>query len=217
MSFRLPNAKQRCTIIGRTGSGKTQFGAWLLSEAPFDVMPYIIVDYKGDDLLNSSDRIKEIRVGEVPKQAGLYVAHPHPAMNDAVEQWLWKIWERERVGLYFDEAYVLPEKGALQAVLTQGRSKRIPAILLTQRPTAVSRFVFTEADFFSVFNLNDERDYQTLAGFTPFGKRPEKLPDYHSRWFDVGKNFSAQLKPVPNSDAILDRIDNRLAPKRWYK
>ena len=83
-SFRLPNFHQRTAIIGRTGSGKTQFGAWLLSHAPFDKQPYVMIDYKGDDLLNSIDRVREIGLKEVPKHAGLYTIRPTPSENAGV-------------------------------------------------------------------------------------------------------------------------------------
>src|SRR5215469_12979317 len=97
ISFRFPNNTQRLLIVGRTGSGKTQLAAWVLSFAPFDRQPYIIVDYKHDELLNGTDHIKEIALGEIPKKKGLYIVHPRPDIDDdAMNDWLFKIWERER-------------------------------------------------------------------------------------------------------------------------
>lgn len=203
--------------MGRTGSGKTVHAAWQLSRAPFDKQPYIIVDYKGDELLCSIDRAKEIGFNEIPKHPGLYIIHPRADQEDEVEAWLWRIWQREKVGLYFDEAYMLPRQKAFQAILTQGRSKRIPAIIVTQRPAWISRFVFSEADFYAVFHLNDMRDQKSVGEFTPntplwdFGQR---LPDYNCRWYDVGKDYSCRLLPAPKGDAILDFIDQRLKPRR---
>lgn len=211
--FRLPTNRQRVAVMGRTGSGKTQFAAWLLSEAPFDKQPYVIIDYKGDELLNTIDRSKEIGLNEVPKSPGLYIVHPRPDESEQVEAWLWKIWERENIGIYADEAYVLPDKGALQAVLTQGRSKHIPAIVLTQRPTWISRFVFSEADYYAVFHLNDLRDRQTVSAFMPPGSLNERQAPYHSRWYDVGGDTLFSLLPAPDAGAILDRIDSRLSPR----
>lgn len=215
--FRLPTNKQRVAVIGRTGSGKTQFAAWLLSVAPFDKQPYFIVDYKYDDLLNGSDRIKEIGLTEkLPKQPGLYIVHPHPDQHEDTERFLLRIWEQEHAGLYADEGYMLPPRSpAFQALLTQGRSKRIPAIVLTQRPTWVSRFVFSEADYYAIFHLNDARDRQTIQAFTPRERLDvsDRLPDYHSMWYDVGRDNVFQLKPVPEAAEILERIDSRLGPK----
>ena len=64
--FKLPSFKQRLAIIGRTGSGKTQAGAWILANAPFDKQPYVIVDYKGDDLLGAIDNVEQIDLNYVP-------------------------------------------------------------------------------------------------------------------------------------------------------
>lgn len=213
--FRLPSNRQRLAIMGRTGSGKTQFAGWVLSEAPFDRQPYVIIDYKYDDLLNGSDRIREIGLDEIPKYPGLYILHPRPSVDDgAVEAWFWKVLDREKIGLYIDEAYMVPDKAALQAVLTQGRSKNIPVIALTQRPTWISRFIFSEADYYSVFHLQDARDRQTVQSFLPAGLLDERQPPFHSRWHDVGHDLTFDLLPVPNAETILDRIDTRLSPKR---
>lgn len=213
--IRLPTNRQRFVGMGRTGSGKTVQGAWMLSEAPFDKQPYVIVDYKGDDLLRSLPRVQEIGLNEIPKYPGVYYVHPKPSDEDEVEAWLWRVWERERIGLYFDEAYSVPNPkggGAFQAILTQGRSKNIPAIILTQRPSWISRFVFSEADFYAVFHLNDKRDRATIQQFMPEGTLKERLPDYHSYYYDVGRDQLTVLRPVPNDDNIRDRFDTRLRP-----
>lgn len=217
-TFRLPNNTQRVAVIGRTGSGKTQFGTWLLSKSSFDRQPYVVIDYKGDDLLCSIDRIREIGLREVPKHPGLYTIRPTPDQENEVEEWLWRVWKQEHVGLYVDEGYVLPEKGAFQAVLTQGRSKRIPVICLTQRPSWLSRFVFSEADFYAIFHLNDRRDQLTVQAFTPRERMnlKNRLPDYHAYWYDVGRDNAFQMKPVPDADTIRETIQTRLRPKRRH-
>ncbi len=222
--FRFPSRSQRVTIVGRTGSGKTYKGAWLLSHAHFDKQPYVIVDYKGDALLNSVERIREIGVHEaLPKQPGLYIVHPTIHDHDSTEDWLWRVWKREKIGLYFDEAYMLPNsgytrRGALQAILTQGRSKQIPVISLVQRPSQISLFVMSEADFYSVFHLQRWQDQKTmsdlLGGAAVMEHRAEN--EFHSKWFDVGKNRVFNMMPVPDGDTIADAINTRLEiKKRW--
>lgn len=216
MDFNFPTVKSQVAIIGRNGSGKTQFGAWLLSKSPFHKQPYIIVDYKGDELLNSIDRIIEIDLEEpIPKHPGLYIVHPKPVDDDdAIENWMRKIWARGNTGLYFDEGYMVPEKGALQGILTQGRSKQIPRIILTQRPSRVSRFVFSEANFYSVFYLQDKRDLKTVEEMLPEGLLEDRLPRYHSLWYDADADQARIMLPVPDADTICDDIDRRLSPKR---
>lgn len=217
-SFRLPNLTQRTTVIGRTGSGKTVLGAWLLSEQRFDKQPFVIIDYKHDDLLNSVDRItdREIGFNEVPKKPGIYILHPRPTVDDdAIEQWLYNVWSEEKVGLYIDEAYMLPDKGALQGIYTQGRSKRIPVITLTQRPVLLSKFAFSEADFFAVFHLQDEDDVRTAKKRTGIsGIADERLDDYWSRWQDVGQDYECILQPAPSPDEIQQKLHDKLKPVR---
>lgn len=217
--FRLPGMTDRLAIVGQTGSGKTRFGVWALSRMPFDKMPYIIVDYKRDDLIDGIDRAKEIDFGDVPKHPGLYVIRPNPGDDDdAIEQWMLRIWERGNTGLYIDEGYMLPQKpkGAFTYILTQGRSKHIPVIALSQRPAWVSRFIFSEAGFFAVFRLQHTDDYQTVQKYIPKDKVDimAELPDFHSTYYDAVKRVAFRLKPVPDDNAILSVFEDRLNPKR---
>lgn len=212
--FVLPNVTQRLAVIGSNGTGKTQAAFWFLSEAPFTEQPYIIVDYKRDELINSVDRIKEIDIGELPKHPGIFIVHPRPKVDDAaVEKMLEGIWERENTGLYFDEGYMVPDKAAFPAILTQGRAKRIPSIILTQRPAWISRFVFSEANHYALFHLSDSDDRKTMRRFLPQNvdlTRP--LPKFHFWYYTVGEQTALPMAPVPDADAIRSRIDERLAP-----
>jgi len=222
-SFRLPRDDQRVAIMGRTGSGKTVFGAWLLAKSNFMKVPRVIVDYKGDALLNSIDRIEEVGFNTVPKRGGLYIIRPLIHDADAMEAWLWKVWERENIGLYFDEAFMLPNsghqrRGALQAILTQGRSKTIPVISLVQRPSQISLFVFSEADYYAVFHLNRWQDKKTVQDLAEQldPKRLEKLKEYHSHWYDVGKDKLFSMLPAPKPEIVAEQIDTKLKPKRRH-
>lgn len=217
-AFAYPNERQRVVVMGKTGSGKTQFGVWLLSEAPFQKQPYVILDYKRDSLIGATDRIREIGLSELPKHPGVYVVRPIPETDDdAVEQFLWKVWRRGKTGLYFDETYMLPRDGnspALRAVLTQGRSLRIPVIALTQRPAWVSRFVFSESEYYSYFHFNDQEDIKTARRWFPPGLVETRLPRYNSVWYDQDQDAAWVLQPVPDADSILDRLDARLSARR---
>lgn len=214
--FRLPGLTHRTAVLGRTGSGKTRLAVWLLSHAPFDKQPYVVLDYKLEGLFQQTDRIKEIGLNEVPKHPGVYIIRPLPTDDVAVENWLWKAHQRERVGLYVDEGYGIDAKSeALRAVLTQGRSKRLPVIFISQRPSWISRFVLSEADFFAVFQLNDRFDRQRVGALVPSERMnlETTLPPFHSWWYDVGKDNVMVMKPVPDDQEILERLDSRLAPK----
>jgi hypothetical protein len=88
-------------------------------------------------------------------------------------------------------------------------------IVVTQRPSWVSRFVFSEADFFSVFHMNDRRDRKTIEEFVPIDLE-KPLGEHHSHWFDVKNNTKFLLKPVPKEDTILEKFRQRLrGMKGW--
>lgn len=204
---RLPNSSQRIAVIGRTGSGKTQFAVWVLSRRNFLKMPWVIFNFKGDELIDSIPYADHVPVGHIPQRVGIYVVHPLPGQRDEMEAYLWALWQRQNVGLFCDEAYMLKRSDAFEACLTQGRSRRIPMICLTQRPSWVSLFVFTEAQFYAIFALNRKEDRQTVADYMP-GDEYElaTLPEFHSWYYEVGRNRLWQLRPVPSEDDILGSI-----------
>lgn len=213
---RLPNNSQRLAVVGRTGSGKTQAALWHLSNRNFDVRPWVIYDFKMDDHIEKLDA-EEIDLEFVPKKPGLYVVHPHPSQQEEVNEHLWKIWAKERIGIFADEGYMIPnpvKNNAFQACLTQGRSKQIPMIILSQRPVWLSRFVFSESDFFQIFQLNDLDDEKTVQRYIREKISTNSLPDYHSYYYDVSNRSLTGFSPVPDEATIIDSINSRLAPRR---
>ena len=85
--FRLPGARDRCAIVGRTGSGKTHCALWLLSRQNYPSVPWVIVDYKRDDLISEIPGLREISVdGRIPRRPGVYAARPRPDQEDQVER-----------------------------------------------------------------------------------------------------------------------------------
>lgn len=233
MSFRLPSNDEHTAVVGRTGSGKTQLGIYLLGKQNLKRDVWYVLDYKGDDLIAAIDRARHIDFHETPDAPGLYVLHSRPDQSENTENWLWKVWEKERAGLYVDEGYMVPDIGAYQAILTQGRSKRIPMINLSQRPVAINRFVFSEAAHIVVFDLNDDRDEKTVSGFTPrgfmdwmpdgieaqtdqFDQKRRLLPKFHSRWWNVKDREGFLLQPVPGQDELIETINSQLEPKRRW-
>lgn len=212
--FYMPGPQSRTLILGKTGSGKTVAGIWHLANRDFDIRPWVIVDYKGDENIARIDaEFLDINVDDPPTEPGIYVIRPLPEIDDEkVEAFLWKIWERGGIGLYVDEGYMLPMKGksqAFQGILTQGRSKFIPVIMLSQRPTWISRFAVSESDFYQVFWLNDARDRKTLEQFLPKSLE-ERLAPYHSWWYDVGRDLMVELSPVKDIDRVILAINDRL-------
>jgi DNA helicase HerA-like ATPase len=226
MDFIYPNEGYHSAILGTTGSGKSTYGAWILSRAPFHKKPAFIIDFKHEELFAKCLRIREIGLHEkITRSPGLYVLRPRPDEafrtdgTPDVEKWLEKLWQNGNAWLYIDEGYLAPDRAWLRNVLAQGRSLGITVLTTSQRPVDVSRSVFTEATYVTVFRLNDKKDLQRVGEFTPQGMLENRLPDFHSYWYspahhraDDPQPFVIQA-PVPGADKIIEFIDGRLRPR----
>ena len=159
------------TIVGMTGSGKTTLAHKLLDERRWRIM----LVTKPDDLQWSGWRtvgtVAQIKPrpaedpGEVDRGTSwrLYPpsGRPGPEFRKAFEY----VWANGHWCLYADEAYHIQHAGLeseLIRLLTQGRSKRISVVCGVQRPSWVSRFVFSEATHLFSFQMGDKRDLKAL-------------------------------------------------------
>lgn len=232
--IRTPDDTHRCMYIGRTGTGKSQAAIAQLADQNFNEIPWVIIDYKGEDLLRdiikrNRSAIKTIKVTDKPpKKPGLYYMNPAPKDDDgAMEVWLRNVHRQGSLGIYIDEGYALPKFGdspAFTMILTQGRSLHIPVICLYQRPVWMSRFAIAQADFIRVFKQGDERDEKITKNFCrpailPDGSKLgplelDRLPDYFSLWHDVGRGHTAILKPAPDRNTIIGKFTARLKPTK---
>lgn len=224
--FAFPATDEHTTIVGRNGCGKTQLGCYLLGRRDLKRERWIATDFKGDDLLNSLENVEILDGNKIPKQPGLYLKQFSRASDEEIDAFLWGIWEKQDTGLYVDEGYMAPQgdDSAIKGILTTGRSRRTPAIILSQRPVKISRFAFSEASHVAVFDLNDRRDWRTLDEVLPQGFTewlPEqfsgsKLPKYHARWYSVKTDGRYIIEPVPGADEIRELIDSQLEPRRRW-
>lgn len=107
-----------------------------------------------------------------------------------------------------------PRSEWFNACLTQGRSKRISMVVLSQRPVWLSRFVFSEADFFMVFDLTHTDDMKIVAAYIRDDERgllERPLAPHNSFFYDVGRKRLERFGPVPEGDKLVATIDERLA------
>lgn len=202
MPFTLPTAEDRTVVIGPTGSGKTVGGAWLLSRQRLDKRPWVALDFKREILWDQvgSPPMQSLKVGQMPKRPGLYRMPVRPDEDDALEDWLWHVWHKGNVGLFADEASLIPQGKAFKAILRQGRSLRIPVIACTQRPVDCDREIFSEAQYRWCFGLGDDRDWQVIRGL--MGRRDLRdelatLPRHWSLWWDDKQRELTTLRPTP--------------------
>lgn len=175
-------------------------------------MPWVVIDYKTDEHINSIERATYIDLDYLPKNPGIYIVQPDPS-DHRMAKFLTRIWQRGNTGVYVDEGYMIGEdkkaEQRFKTLLTQGRSKHIPMIVLSQRPVWISRFVWSESDFYQVFDIATEDDIDTIEKMLPKGSF-RRMPDYHSVYYDVSKRGLNYLAPVPDEATILDKIDDRL-------
>lgn len=212
--MRLPQPGQRALIVGRTGSGKTQAALFLLSLMDYDERPWIVLDYKGESNIAQipGAEVINLRADLWKLEPGIYIIRPQLFEAEAVEKLLWDVWQCKNIGLFIDEGYMLPDRSdAFRAILTQGRSKKISVILLTQRPVAIDRFAISESDYFQIFHLNDKQDRKRVQEYVPYDfDREAKLEPYHSIWYDVAADRLQRLAPVPELGDILTIFRSRL-------
>jgi hypothetical protein len=231
--FRFPGPADRVTINGMTGSGKTTFAFWLFAQcADFNKKPWVVVDYKhADPIINhalAEETFRELDMSKaIPTEPGAYVVRPNVKEGPApVVQWLWKVYDAGRCGLFLDEATMIPELrgdgnsgGPFQSLLSQGRSKLIPVWTLAQRPAHVNKMVYSEADFYCAFKLGMTADLDKIRkegipewsdGYKQVWGDEVRLKPYTCRWYDRHVEKSWILNPVPDPDDILDELSDRV-------
>ena len=216
--MRIPRNHERLAIYGMTGSGKTTAALWHLSQRNFDQMPWVILDFKRDEHLAGIVGARILPRGSMaPTEPGIYIARPLPQADDVwVESLFWSIHAQGRTGVYVDEGYMVPRNSkAFDAILTQGRSLQIPAIVLSQRPVWLNRFVTSESEFHQIFFLNHQADRDTVQQWTPAFDM-ERLPRYASYYYNVSDREFDKLKPLPKAEIVLDWINARLEDLEDY-
>jgi hypothetical protein len=205
----LPGTSNRTLIIGRTGSGKSYFGVWLLSMQNFDVMPWVIIDFKDEDsdIINQIDGLQYLSLYDaLPKRPGIYIIKPTSGeiKDGSLAAWFQAVFDSGGgIGLYIDEVFPIGQYNEpFNTILMQGRSKFIPVIACTQRPTNISVYCFSEASYIFVFDLTKKNDRKTIASELPIDSNYD-LPEYHSYYFNVSKKHLAKLGPAPDGSEVL--------------
>ena len=64
-----PDDSHRHAIFGMTGTGKTVFGLWCLSQRSYDKIPWIILDFKRDPVIRRLPQVTDFpwRLGKTAR------------------------------------------------------------------------------------------------------------------------------------------------------
>ncbi len=233
---RLPTSQDRVMVIGATGEGKSVAALWLLSYADFDIMPWIIIDYKREALIADIERSGAIILyddrrmpnkafPEPPTDPGLYIVRPDPDQKEEVNNFLLQVWRNGNTGLFCDEAFMIPQKRPFKAydsLLTQGRSLNCPMIMLYQRPVDMSQYATSQAEYWAVFRIRKKDDVDKANQYIGTAKGPNgelidvnyRLPRYYWLWYDVSEDDCCVMRPVPPPQAVLGVFRERLRPQQ---
>lgn len=242
MPVKLPDDGQSLLLVGKNGSGKTRAAVWHVAQTNVgrhaDARSWIVINHKREKMINSIPGAQFVAMDERPvlipkmvdgerklaiKEPGIYIYQPRPEIDDdAVTDLLWWVYETEGIGVYIDEGYMIsPRDPALNSLYTQGRSKEIPIITLSQRPSGISRRAVSEATFVQVFRLTDKRDWKTMQEVVPVKLDPymrpmngqqRLMPDYHSLYYDTREDDPVIARPVPGDEEIFEQLRVKLIP-----
>lgn len=205
---------KRVSVVGRTGSGKSTLGMYLLLQSPGQ--QWIILNPKGTAAykqlpdyvrINSLDfqrvakLLKETSRGK-PRYRFIDVVptrfQTEPEMLDDFVGDLHDSYEN--IGLVADELYTLHKNGrafpGLIAWLTRGRELKQSFLGMTQRPAFVSQFVFSESDYIACMSLTTANDQKRIYDVTGKDIVRGHIPPREWVWFDAAENTATWFNPV---------------------
>lgn len=198
---------KRVFVSGRTGSGKSWLARWIVERSPG---PWVIINPKNTEVFDNFNAVKlyKIDMKKIIKLLGEgfnvnLIPEPidsHVEVLDAVIFDL--ISNLENFGVVIDEAYSVHKNGqamdGLTSLLTRGREKNQSAVICTQRPSRISLFCLSEADYFATMALTRKEDRIKLAegsGCENFKQRVDGLHEW--LWYDVNNDKIRHFLPIP--------------------
>lgn len=193
--FVLP-AGARISICGATGSGKTTFARGVLAASDYH---WLIFNPK---LSPAFDRLGGSKVTRLT-QSRIFTSlerNQYTVLNFP-SSWTWEYQDEliglvcekfSNVGICIDELYTL-HNGAkagpgLIGLLTRGRELGQSCIGLTQRPSWISRFVFSEASTIVEFRLSYHEDRKVIYEYTGCKAALDKRDGHDYLYFDVAND-----------------------------
>ncbi len=208
---------ERWLILGKTGSGKTQFAKHLLRTIS-QKMPVVIIDpnelWLGKGHGGRADEwASKKELGTIDKPHLIDVFNPkwrvqclQPDVDGSeedsrLERLCYDLLKRGNVFIYFDEsegiASALRVPTYIRRVWKTGRAHGLGAWVSTQAPTGIPKIVKSQAEHFVTFKVGQE-DADLVASILHADVEDVlNLGKYHWLYYNTGMDFAEWNPPIP--------------------
>lgn len=199
---------KRVFIAGKTGSGKTT----LAEKIAIQQRNLIVLDTKHQ--IDLGERYKICTTKDVIKYSydnnydGIIIRPSATEIDsslyfDNIFKW---IYERENTQIYIDEILMIVKSHLnypkyLRALYTQGRSKNIGIMTLSQRPSGIPLWILSETDTFIKFQLQLNKDTMRMSEF--MGNTVIEYKDYPIHTIHKNKHSFFMYQP---GDTIPEQL-----------
>jgi DNA helicase HerA-like ATPase len=203
---------ERWIIMGKTGSGKSEFAKYLLRIIA-EKMPVVIIDPKEFWLGKYPQwEMKRKMPGTIDKPHLIQSFNPkwrvqllQPDADDPDDERLsrlcYDVLKHGNVFLYFDEtediatAHTIPRH--IRRIWKTGRALGVGAWVSTQAPTGIPKIFKSQAEHFVTLKVGDE-DIETVAALLHADREEVRgLKPYEWLYYNTRMDFAERQSPVP--------------------
>lgn len=213
------SSSERWAVIGKTGSGKTEFTKYLTRAYARAGWPVLIIDPKGNYVnIDEGGRYAHEQAaasidhpwridGERPAsaQVQLYIPMLGQAGGDPLlANLLYGALRRGSTVVHIDDLVGIADEHsmppALSACWSLGRSLHVPMFVLAARPREVPRLMFVQSENLVLFRLPDEDDRKRAAQLTGDKRLLELIPKYYFWYKHEDMDHARRFAPLSSAE-----------------
>lgn len=174
----LPNFKkiERCCFLGAAGSGKTTLAYQVVRLYPYSIVldTKHDLDFKGFEVFTNLEKMIESLSARNPKNDQRVLFRPERGFERdttfELQTRLFEfIWHRKHTAIYIDEATQISTSTnicpSLFDLITRGRSRGIPVLSGSQRPSGLKQEFLSESENIYCFSLRLPADREKAFKF----------------------------------------------------